>query len=528
MSRLLKMVEDLLEAQMGDLRRLEHVRQCIEMDKRVYTSDEVYVRRKYDNFQAGDDSPKINMSDVASDKKNSQSDPKNYDNDGDDHNDRSVDDDVNYSDIKSSDSGTKQRRNPSRIWYLLPIFLNLLGGLIVYAALRKSHNEYAKRMLLIGAGFFALGVTILVVGSFDDWDDRWADTGTSSNPIPDNQVQDDSHPTMDTAPDPSASYGQTREDSSQVADIIPEQAKTILAANALDSIRDLPNHLCDIEYGNELQCTQAFLGIKSITQNTQDKLNRIDLTAGTIQTDDCNKAIEAVTEHDQIIITLLLHTPIFETSPESIDRIRNAIDAFGAVSYFWTSVIFDNDDCIYEQLVLMGQQQGINIEQYAQDRGTNLHDLIAQAREHMITDQFTAEHKEKKAKFVESWLELAKSGAEYNKAITEFCLVQQTVEYCNSLMSSMKGMTQYYLSQSVSDNCDQVYIEIDKQYNKLYIFDGDWSHLDDDTFFDHLTRLHLDKKNIHHAYYGLMKNTLQTNEIFLNKWSNFMHEYCQL
>lgn len=43
----------------------------------------------------------------------------------------------------------KQDR-PSRVWYLLPILLGLIGGVIGYFVLRNRDRKFAERMLIIG------------------------------------------------------------------------------------------------------------------------------------------------------------------------------------------------------------------------------------------------------------------------------------------------------------------------------------------------------------------------------------------
>ena len=49
-------------------------------------------------------------------------------------------------------------KSRSRIWYLMPIFLGVIGGVIAYAVLRKDDNGLAKNCLYVG-----IGLTILVI-----------------------------------------------------------------------------------------------------------------------------------------------------------------------------------------------------------------------------------------------------------------------------------------------------------------------------------------------------------------------------
>ena len=51
----------------------------------------------------------------------------------------------------------KQRSN---WWYLLPIFLGIIGGIIAYFAIRKDDRPKAKKCLYLGLIFFAVGILV--------------------------------------------------------------------------------------------------------------------------------------------------------------------------------------------------------------------------------------------------------------------------------------------------------------------------------------------------------------------------------
>ena len=51
----------------------------------------------------------------------------------------------------------KQRSN---WWYLVPIFLGIIGGIIAYFALRNDDRQKAKKCLYIGLVLFAIGIII--------------------------------------------------------------------------------------------------------------------------------------------------------------------------------------------------------------------------------------------------------------------------------------------------------------------------------------------------------------------------------
>lgn len=57
-------------------------------------------------------------------------------------------------------------KKSSRLWYLAPVFLGLVGGVIAYFILRKDDHKLAKRCLLVGILFtiipFAVGIFVVV------------------------------------------------------------------------------------------------------------------------------------------------------------------------------------------------------------------------------------------------------------------------------------------------------------------------------------------------------------------------------
>jgi hypothetical protein len=50
--------------------------------------------------------------------------------------------------------------SPSASWYLVPILFGLLGGIIMYAALRNEDEDMALRGLFLGVGITALCVLV--------------------------------------------------------------------------------------------------------------------------------------------------------------------------------------------------------------------------------------------------------------------------------------------------------------------------------------------------------------------------------
>ena len=51
-------------------------------------------------------------------------------------------------------------RQRSNWWYLLPIFLGIIGGIIAYFALRNDDREKAKKCLYLGLILLAVGIII--------------------------------------------------------------------------------------------------------------------------------------------------------------------------------------------------------------------------------------------------------------------------------------------------------------------------------------------------------------------------------
>ena len=48
----------------------------------------------------------------------------------------------------------------SRLWYLVPIFFGLIGGIIAYFAIRRDDPEKAKKCLWVGIILTAINVIV--------------------------------------------------------------------------------------------------------------------------------------------------------------------------------------------------------------------------------------------------------------------------------------------------------------------------------------------------------------------------------
>ena len=55
------------------------------------------------------------------------------------------------------------RRTRSRWWFLLPVTLQFIGGIIAYFALRDDDPAKARNCLLLGAVLTAVGILLLLL-----------------------------------------------------------------------------------------------------------------------------------------------------------------------------------------------------------------------------------------------------------------------------------------------------------------------------------------------------------------------------
>jgi len=64
---------------------------------------------------------------------------------------------------------TYSERPRSNAWYLLPIFIGMIGGIIGYLAIRKDDPRKAKNCIYIGIVMMIIGIifNILLLGAGD-------------------------------------------------------------------------------------------------------------------------------------------------------------------------------------------------------------------------------------------------------------------------------------------------------------------------------------------------------------------------
>lgn len=57
----------------------------------------------------------------------------------------------------------EQVKSRSNMWYLLPIFVGLIGGIIAYLVLRHNDPKKAKKCLYVGIALAIIGIVINVL-----------------------------------------------------------------------------------------------------------------------------------------------------------------------------------------------------------------------------------------------------------------------------------------------------------------------------------------------------------------------------
>lgn len=60
----------------------------------------------------------------------------------------------------TSPSETTPTKRPCSVWYLLPIFFSIVGGLIMYFVLKDQNKSMAKKGLVIGITMSVIGFII--------------------------------------------------------------------------------------------------------------------------------------------------------------------------------------------------------------------------------------------------------------------------------------------------------------------------------------------------------------------------------
>lgn len=122
---LLDKVDSLLAAGSGDAARLSELRGRLSAGRPAYSSDRAYVEAQLARLGPPAEAP---LRDAA----RAESPPAPPE--------------------RAEAPGPAQSGSSSRMWYLLPVFMWLLGGVIAWACLRGTDPVRARRALVLGAG----------------------------------------------------------------------------------------------------------------------------------------------------------------------------------------------------------------------------------------------------------------------------------------------------------------------------------------------------------------------------------------
>ena len=134
------MVDSLLAGGTGDVARLSELRERLSQGRPVYSSDRAYVEGQFALLESR---PAPTAPDPT---------PL----------DKSVDRSQKVHDPVNREGSDTQHARSSPAWYLLPVFLWLLGGVIAWACLRGTDPVRARRTLILGAGLSAPAIAVVV------------------------------------------------------------------------------------------------------------------------------------------------------------------------------------------------------------------------------------------------------------------------------------------------------------------------------------------------------------------------------
>ena len=62
-----------------------------------------------------------------------------------------------------SNNTNVKRKNPSKAWHLLPIFIGILGGLAMYFIVRDENKQMAKNGLILSVILTIVGIIFVVI-----------------------------------------------------------------------------------------------------------------------------------------------------------------------------------------------------------------------------------------------------------------------------------------------------------------------------------------------------------------------------
>ena len=199
-----RMVKDLQEAGHGDAGRLAHMADSIALGRAIYRSDRLYIERKFAELGGGSGRPGASRpapaeaehgagirggiepprsvageirgaADIPPPNRGGEGAPQEPRPDSGQRPqhrappqpERGGDDGPPRSGEPAERPGGEAaagRQRASAAWYLLPIFMSIVGGIISYAALRHRDPSRARRTLVVGAVLFGLFAGVVAVG----------------------------------------------------------------------------------------------------------------------------------------------------------------------------------------------------------------------------------------------------------------------------------------------------------------------------------------------------------------------------
>ena len=164
-STLLDNVIQLLNLGIGDIGRLENIKSALEENKTLYSSDKNYVEKMIEQYIVNQEIQSEQVKDSSNESTKviycSKCGNKIIENSNFCKNCETVVITNQESSKKKSGFVSKSHKR-SPFWYILPIFLNLIGGIIAYFILKDSDHQKAKRTLILGIFLFLIPLSIWI------------------------------------------------------------------------------------------------------------------------------------------------------------------------------------------------------------------------------------------------------------------------------------------------------------------------------------------------------------------------------
>jgi ribosomal protein L40E len=108
-----------------------------------------------------------------------------------------------------------QLNKPSIAWYLLPILLGILGGIIGYFVIRSKDVKMAKNMLYVGLGIFVLGIVLIAAmpspPPVDTGVPEFSPSSPSPTPIATSSLTSTPTPVPTSTPSPTSQLTETEQ-----------------------------------------------------------------------------------------------------------------------------------------------------------------------------------------------------------------------------------------------------------------------------------------------------------------------------